>query len=153
MQIIAGNVDEYLLQVPNEWKNAFMKIRKTIIENISDGFQECIQYNMVSYVVPLSVYPEGYHVTPNTPLPFISLGLQKNFIALYHLGLYANQTLNNWFEKEYVKHSKTRLNKGKSCIRFGKTSDIPYQLIGELARKISLNQWIEMYGSQRPRKK
>ncbi|MFN8258239.1 MAG: DUF1801 domain-containing protein [Bacteroidales bacterium] len=153
MQLMAGNVEEYLSLIPEEWRNDFLKLRETILENLPGGFEECIQYNMISYVVPLALYPKGYHSKPGTPLPFISLGLQKNYIALHHIGLYANQTLNSWFEKEYPNHSKSKLNKGKGCIRFGKTSDIPYKLIGELLRKISVNKWIEIYESLKPAKK
>lgn len=100
---------------------------------------------MIGWTVPLQTYPAGYHCTPNTPLPFLNLASQKNFIALYNMGLYAQKDIYDWFVEEYPKHCKTKLDMGKSCIRFKKMDDIPLALIGELCRKMSPKQWIDLY--------
>jgi hypothetical protein len=100
---------------------------------------------MLCYSVPHSRYPAGYHCNPEQPLPFISVASQKNFIALYHMGIYADPELLAWFTAEYPKHSKTKLDMGKSCIRFKKPEAIPFALIAELAGKMTPDQWIERY--------
>ena len=102
---------------------------------------------MLNYVVPHSLYPAGYHCNPQQPLPFAAIASQKNFIAFYHMGIYSQPDLLNWFAEEYPKHSKTRLDMGKSCIRFKKPDQIPYKLIGELSRKINVKDWINIYES------
>jgi hypothetical protein len=121
------------------------KLRNSIIENIPQGFEEVMSYGMLGFVIPHSIYPEGYHCDPKLPLPFINLASQKNFIALYHMGIYADNQLLEWFVAEYPKNSKTKLDMGKSCIRFKKLDDIPYELIGDLAGKISVTDWIKSY--------
>jgi len=103
---------------------------------------------MIGFVVPLSLYPNGYHVKKDTPLPFINIANQKNFIALYHMGLYANPLLMDWFVQEYPKHNKRKLDMGKSCIRFKKPEEIPFELITELVRKMNCKDWISCYESQ-----
>jgi uncharacterized protein YdhG (YjbR/CyaY superfamily) len=143
--IEADNVDEYLEKIPQDRKKPMTKLRNTIVENIPEGFQETISYGMIGYVVPHSIYPKGYHCDTKLPLPFINIASQKNYIALYHLGLYANQQLLIWFQEEYKKVSKYKLDMGKSCIRFKKIDNIPYELIGELVSKISVEQWIKLY--------
>lgn len=113
--------------------------------NLPNGFEEQISYGHIGFVVPHSMYPNGYHCDPTSPLPFIGLASQKNFIALYHMGIYSDEKLLNWFKEEYPKHAKRKLDMGKSCIRFKKTDDIPYDLIGRLASKITPDQWIATY--------
>lgn len=113
--------------------------------NLPNGFEEQISYGHIGFVVPHSMYPNGYHCDPTSPLPFIGLASQKNFIALYHMGIYSDEKLLNWFIEEYPKHAKRKLDMGKSCIRFKKTDDIPYDLIGRLASKITPDQWIATY--------
>jgi uncharacterized protein YdhG (YjbR/CyaY superfamily) len=140
--------EQYIQQLPEERKNAFEKLRKVILQNLPKGFSETISYGMITYVVPHSLYPDGYHCNPSQALPFISIASQKNFIALYHMGLYANEDLLNWFIKEYPNHTKAKLDMGKSCIRFKKVDQIPYKLIGELCSKITPKQWIEIYESK-----
>jgi hypothetical protein len=100
---------------------------------------------MLGYVVPHSKYPNGYHCDPKLPLPFMTIASQKNFVAFYHMGIYADQKLLQWFTDEYPKHSKAKLDMGKSCIRFKKLDQIPYKLIGELVSKVSAEKWIETY--------
>ncbi|MBB6480168.1 DUF1801 domain-containing protein [Spirochaeta isovalerica] len=147
MQISASNVQEYMDQIPEERKDAFRKIRQVILDNLPEGFAEEMSYGMPGFVVPHSIYPAGYHCKPEEPLPFISLASQKNFIALYHMGIYSDENLLNWFREEYAKTCRTKLDMGKSCIRLKKMDDIPFGLIGELATKITVSQWIEIYES------
>ena len=121
------------------------ELRKVIINNLPKGFEEAMSYGMLSYVVPHSIYPQGYHCDTKQPLPFLSVASQKNFIAVYHMGMYADQNLLNWFVEEYPKHSKAKLDMGKSCIRFKKMDQVPVGLIGELASKMSVEEWIGTY--------
>jgi hypothetical protein len=138
-------IEEYVNSIPAERIDSFTKLRKTILANLPDGFVETMSYGMIGYVIPLSLYPKGYHCDPKLPLPFINIASQKNFIAIYHMGLYANQELFKWFVNEYPKHCKAKLDMGKSCIRFKKPDQIPFKLIGELASKMSSEEWIKMY--------
>lgn len=135
----------YIEQVDEKWRDSFAKLADIIATNIPDGFEQTMTYDMISYVVPLSSYPKGYHVTPNTPLPFISLAAQKRHIAVYHMGIYADNALLSWFQEEYAKRVPTKLNMGKSCIRFTSTKNIPYDLIGELVSKMTPAQWVTRY--------
>ncbi|WKL43925.1 DUF1801 domain-containing protein [Flavobacterium sp. ZE23DGlu08] len=148
MQSTATTVSAYLEEIPEERKDALKKLRETILKNIPKGFVEQMTYGMIGYVVPHSIYPNGYHCTPELPLPFMSFASQKNFIAVYHMGIYANPELLNWFVTEYPKHSTQKLDMGKSCIRFKKVNQIPFELIAELAQKMSVQEWITCYESQ-----
>ncbi len=148
MQSTATTVSAYLEEIPEERKDALKKLRATILKNIPKGFVEQMTYGMIGYVVPHSIYPNGYHCTPELPLPFMSFTSQKNFIAVYHMGIYANPELLNWFVTEYPKHSTQKLDMGKSCIRFKKANQIPFELIAELAQKMSVQEWITCYESQ-----
>ena len=145
MKYKAGSADQYIEQLPGDRKEAVSTLRGVILKNLPEGFEEQINYGMIGYVVPLSVYPKGYHLKKNEPLPFINIANQKNHIALYHLGLYTDKVLIEWFIKEYPRHSKNKLDMGKSCIRFKNPDQIPYILIGELAGKITVQQWIYLY--------
>ena len=145
MVIKAENVKEYIDQVPEDRKKALQNIRKVLKANLPKGFKECISYNMPSFVVPHSLYPDGYHCDPKVALPFVSFASQKNFIALYHSGIYADKDVHDWWVNEYPKHSKTKLDMGKSCIRFKNPDKIPLELIGELATKFTPEKWIEIY--------
>ncbi|WP_299667135.1 DUF1801 domain-containing protein [uncultured Polaribacter sp.] len=145
MQYKANSPEDYIRQVPEDRQNALKKLRKTIIDHLPKGFEEGIQYGMIGYFVPHSVYPEGYHCNPKEPLPFMSFASQKNSINLYHSGIYAIPEIHNWFVNEYPKHATRKLDMGKSCIRFKKTEEIPFDLIGDLCTKISLKEWIQIY--------
>ena len=145
MQSTAKTPLEYVESLPEDRKIVIEKIRTIVLENLPKGFEETIGYGMLGYVVPHSIYPSGYHCDPKTPLPFLSLASQKNFIAFYHMGIYADEKLLNWFVSEFPKHSKSKLDMGKSCIRFKKMNDIPYELLGELASKMSVQDWISLY--------
>ncbi|HPN68588.1 MAG TPA: DUF1801 domain-containing protein, partial [Saprospiraceae bacterium] len=116
-----------------------------IVKNLPDGFAAAISYGGLGYVVPHTIYPGGYHCKPEEPLPFAGLSSQKASINFYHMGIYAEPKLLEWFVNEYPKHSKQKLDMGKSCVRFKKMEDIPYELIAELMQKITVAQWIERY--------
>ena len=145
MKYEANTPEHYIAQLPDDRKQAITKLRQTILSNLPKGFEETMSYGMIGYVIPHSIYPAGYHCDPKQPLPFINIASQKNFVALYHMGIYANKELMEWFVNEYPKHSKLKLDMGKSCIRFKKVEQIPYELIAELARKISVDKWISIY--------
>lgn len=138
-------VADYLAQIPEERKLHFNKLRETIQSNLPKGFEECISYGMIGFVVPHSIYPNGYYCDPKLPLPFVSIASQKNFVSLYHMGIYTDSEMLHWFQAEYPKHCKTKLDMGKSCIRFKKLDQIPFQLIGELIQKMSVEDWISKY--------
>ncbi len=145
MQIIASTPEDYIEQLPEDRQHIIQKLREQILKNIPKGFAEEINYGMIGYVVPHSIYPKGYHCDITKPLPFMNIASQKNFVAVYHLGIYADNKLMKWFTDEYSNHCKTKIDMGKSCIRFKKMSDVPYELIGKLAKKVSVNDWINVY--------
>ena len=145
MKYEATTVEEYIAQLPEERTEPFKKLRKTILDNLPEGFEEGINYGMPSYYVPHSIYPDGYHCDPKLPLPFISIASQKNFIAFYNMGIYSDPKLLEWFTSEYPKYVKNKLDMGKSCVRFKKIDQIPYQLLGELLTKMSVSDWVEKY--------
>lgn len=141
----AKSPEEYIAQVPEERKVAMHKLRTIILENLPEGFEETMQYGMIGYVVPHSRYPDGYHCDPKIPLPFMSLASQKNNIALYHSGIYAQPDLAEWFRAAYAEKNIGKLDMGKSCIRLKKPGTIPYDLIADLCKKISVAEWIQTY--------
>jgi hypothetical protein len=143
----AKNPDEYINSLPEDRKIAMEKLRNVILKNLPKGFQEGMGYGMMGYSVPHSIYPKGYHCKPTDPLPFMGFASQKNSINFYHMGIYANKELYDWFVAEYPKYSTRKLDMGKSCMRFKKFEDIPFDLIGELVTKVSVEDWIETYES------
>lgn len=145
MQYKADSPEDYIGQLPEERKAPMTKLHNLIKENMPKGLESGMGYGMPAYFVPKSVYPPGYHCKPFPPLPFINLASQKNYIALYHSGLYAKKELYDWFVTEYPKHAKHKLDMGKSCIRFKKVDDIPYDLIKELLGKMTVEEWIGIY--------
>ena len=147
MQSKASSVKESVDELPSERKEVIEKLRAVILKNIPEGFSEGMGYGMIGYFVPHSLYPAGYHCDPKLPLPFMNVASQKNFVAFYHMGIYGSSKLLDWFVGEYSKRCKTKLDMGKSCVRFKKMNDIPYDLIGELVSKITVKEWIDMYES------
>ena len=145
MQISSTSIEDYVSKLPEERQEVFKKLFDTINNNLPEGFEENISYGMIGWAVPLEKYPAGYHCTPGSPLPFISVASQKNFIAVYHMGIYAKPELLNWFTEEFPKHSKRKLDMGKSCIRFKKMDEIPFELIAELSKKMTVDEWISLY--------
>lgn len=145
MKIEANSPGEYVAQVPEERRASFSQLRQTILDELPQGFEEVMSYGMIGYVVPHGVYPDGYHCTPNLPLPFMNIANQKNFIAFYHMGIYAEPELLQWFVNAYNAMDLPKLDMGKSCIRFKKWDRIPFELIGQLVAKRTPQQWIEVY--------
>jgi hypothetical protein len=147
MQIQALSVEDYISKIPEERQEVFRKICDTINNHLPAGFSQSVSSGMVGWGVPLKTYPAGYHCTPGSPLPFIGLASQKNFIALYHMGMYAKPELLNWFTEEFPKYSKRKLDMGKSCVRFKRTDDIPLELLAALSEKMTVQEWVETYES------
>ena len=145
MKIEANTPQQYLEQIQDDRKPAMNLLRQTILANLPEGFKEEMSYGMIGYVVPHSLYPAGYHCDPKLPLPFLAIASQKHFIAFYHMGIYADKPLYDWFTIEFPLYSKLKLDIGKSCVRFKKPDQIPFELIAELVQKISVKKWIEMY--------
>lgn len=145
MKYIANSPEEYISQLSDDRKSAVERLRTTIKSNLPKGFEETMSFGMIGYVIPLSIYPSGYHVNPTEPIPFISIASQKNYVAFYHMGIYTFPNVLAWFQEEYPKHVKTKLDMGKSCIRFKKMENIPYNLIAELCRKITVEDYLIKY--------
>jgi uncharacterized protein YdhG (YjbR/CyaY superfamily) len=145
MQYDVKSVEEYVAALPEKRKPIIEKLRKVILDNLPEGYQEQLSYGMIGYVVPLSRYPQGYHAKKGEPLPFLSLASQKNYIALYHMGLYGKPKLEQWFVKEYEERVPSKLDMGKSCIRFKNPNQIPYDLVAELCQKMSVDEFISIY--------
>lgn len=145
MSDVGTTVEGYIKQVPEDRRAAFEQLQQAILNHLPKGFVETISYGMIGYVVPHTTYPAGYHCSPKLPLPFINLANQKNFIALYHMGIYADPELLDWYVTAYPSHSKTKLDMGKSCLRFKKMDQIPFDLIGQLCQKMSPQDWIARY--------
>lgn len=148
MRYEATSPEDYISQLPEDRIEPIKKIRQIILDNLPKGMEEQMSYGMLGFVIPHSVYPDGYHCDPKTPLPFMNLASQKNFIAVYHMGMYAKKEILDWFTTEYGKRCKYKLDMGKSCVRFKKMNDIPYDLIGELTAKMSTEEWIAVYEDQ-----
>jgi len=145
MQSKATTVEAYIAELPEDRQKMINEFRKVIKKNMPKGFQECMNYGMIGWVVPHSKYPGGYHCNPKDPLPFMGLASQKNSVNFYHMGIYGDPKLLKWFTDEHAKASSKKLDMGKSCVRYKKAEDIPLKLIGELAAKISVDDWISRY--------
>lgn len=139
------DIKKYIQELPEDRQKVMQQLRETILQNIPKGFEEAFIYKMIGFVVPKSLYPNGYHCDSKLPLPFINIASQKNFIAIYHMGIYADPKLYDWFLEEYPKHCKSKLDIGKSCIRFKKVNEIPFQLIAELVSKMTWEEWVKLY--------
>ena len=140
-------VNDMLTNLPKDRAEPFNKLHDVIVKNLPKGFEAGSSYGGLGYVVPHKLYPDGYHCKPSDPLPFAGITSRKDSINFYHMGIYADPELLKWFQTEYPKHTKQKLDIGKSCVRFKKLDDIPYKLIGELMKKLSVKQWIEKYES------
>lgn len=138
-------IEEYVQQVDDKRREVFQELLEVVRNNLPEGFQEIMQYGMITFVVPLECYPKGYLERQDEPLPFISLAAQKNHIALYHMGILANKELLEWFQINYQKQVPTKLNMGKSCIRLTNIKHIPFDLLGELVSKMTMTDWITSY--------
>jgi len=145
MQSKATTPEQYLSELPEDRRIVMEKLRSVASKKLPKGFNEVMSYGMLGYVVPHEIYPNGYHCTPELPLPFFNIASQKNSINIYHMALYGDKQLYDWFVTEYPKHCKSKLDMGKSCVRFKKLDDIPFDLIGELLSKLTVEDWIKMY--------
>jgi len=145
MQSKAATPQQYIDELPEDRKAPINKLRQQILDNLPKGIEEQMSYGMLGYVIPHSVYPDGYHCDTSLPLPFMNLASQKNFIGVYSMVLYSKKELYDWFTTEYAKRCKYKLDMGKSCIRLKKMEDIPFELIGELTAKVTAEQWIDIY--------
>ena len=139
------SIKDYTNSLASDRKTTITQLINVIEQNIPKGFEKVMNYGMPSFVIPHSIYPNGYHCDTTLPLPFIGVSNQKSSISLHHMGLYADPELLNWFKLEYPKHSNTKLDMGKSCIRFKKFNEIPYELIGILSNKMTVKNWIDIY--------
>lgn len=144
-------VDAYLAELPTDRREVVTQLCNTIRDNLPDGFVELMTSNMPTYVVPLDIYPAGYHVARNTPLPFVSFASLKSHIALYHFGMYVDKELLNWFEAQYAERTDHKLDMGKSCVRFKNPDHIPMELIAELMRQRTVQDWVGLYEAVRPK--
>ena len=147
MKAVGKTVNEILTSLPEDRAEPFNKLHDTIVNNLPEGFEAAVSYGGLGYVVPHKLYPAGYHCKPSEPLPFAGIASQKGSINFYHMGIYADPVLLQWFQQAYPKHSKQKLDMGKSCVRFKKMDAIPYELIGELMQKMTVKEWIEKYES------
>ena len=148
-----NEIDNYISKLNIERQEVILTLRNGLLNNLPDGFNEEISFGMIGYVVPLSIYPKGYHTKQNTPLPFINLASQKNHIGYYHMGIYSMPNLMSWFVDAYSKSVNHKLDMGKSCIRIKKFNDVPYSLFQQLAKKVTVEDWIMTYESHYLKKK
>ncbi|WP_298531697.1 DUF1801 domain-containing protein [uncultured Algibacter sp.] len=153
MQSKATTPKQYIAELPEDRKVPVEKLRQQILDNLPEGIEEAMNYGMLGYVIPHTVYPDGYHCDPKLPLPFMNLASQKNFVAVYSMVLYAKPDVMDWFTPEYAKRCKYKLDMGKSCIRFKRMDDIPFELIGELTTKVNAKEWINIYENSRKKSK
>lgn len=145
MKATGSTVYEILTNLTEDRAEPFNKLHNVIVKNLPNGFEPAISYGGLGYVVPHTLYPGGYHCKPSEPLPFAGIASQKYSINFYHMGIYCDPKLLEWFVTEYPRRSMQKLDMGKSCVRFKKLDDIPFELIGELMKKMSVNEWINMY--------
>ncbi len=152
MKANGTTVMDILSNIPSERAEHFNQLHDVIVKNLPNGFEAGISYGGLGYVIPHSLYPAGYHCKPIEPLPFAGISSQKNSINFYHMGMYSDPLLFEWFVTEYPKHSKKKLDMGKSCVRFKNPDEIPFKLIAELMRKMSAQEWINLYESKLKKK-
>lgn len=148
MQSQAKTVSEYLSELPPDRADAVRRVRAVIKKNLPKGYEETMQYGMISYVVPLSVYPAGYLGKKDVPLPYVSLASQKNHMAVYLLNIYASPESEKWFFEAYKKSGK-KMDVGKSCVRFKKLDDLPLDVIGKAVAKTPVKDWISLHEQNR----
>ncbi len=149
MQSKAKTVAQYLSALPKDRREALLAVRSTILKNLPKGYAEGMQYGMIGYFVPHSVYPAGYHCDPKQPLPFAGLASQKNHMAIYLMCVYSDPELEAWFRESWAKTGK-KLDMGKSCVRFKKLDDVALNVIGQVIRRVPVKKFIEFYESAIP---
>ncbi|MBS3937383.1 MAG: DUF1801 domain-containing protein [Peptococcaceae bacterium] len=151
-KVVPTNPQVYIESQPEKRREALLRLRQTILQNLPVGFAEIMQYGGIGYVVPHALYAAGYHCNPKEPLPFAGLANRKHYVAVYHLGVYADRNLLEWFAEAYAALNIGRLDMGKSCIRFNNISKIPYRLMGELFAKMTVREYVQMYEGTKPKK-
>ena len=144
MKSQAKTVKEYLAGLPEERRRTVAAVRDVIRKNLPEGYEEGMQYGMIGYYIPHSIFPEGYHCDPAQPLPYACLASQKNHMALYLMCVYGDQGTRAWFEKAYRATGK-KLDMGQSCVRFKKLEDLPLEVIGQAVAKIPLDKYLARY--------
>lgn len=154
VQSQAATVSEYLSSLPPERKRELSKVRAVIRKHLPKGYRETMQYGMISYVVPLSRYPEGYLNKKDVPLPYLSLGAQKSHLALYLMNVYGSPELEQWFRAAWAKSGK-KLDMGKSCVRFSRAEDLALDVVGEAVSRTPVDAFVERHEAarQQPRKR
>ncbi len=146
MQSKATTVKEYLDALPEDRRKALQAVRKVIKANLDKGYKEGMQYGMIGYFVPHSIYPDGYHCDPKQPLPFASIASQKNHMAIYMMCVYSDPKLQEWFQKAWAKTGK-KLDMGKSCVRFKKIEDVALEVVGEAIKRVPVKKFVDHYES------
>lgn len=144
MQSNAVTVAEYLAELPPDRRLALSAVRKAVLESLDRGYEEGMQYGMIGYYVPHSMYPAGYHCDPRQPLPFAGLASRKNHMAIYLMSVYIDEASAAWFRQAWSKTGK-KLDMGKSCIRFKKLEDLPLDVIAEVIRRATAKKYIAAY--------
>ena len=139
----AITVEQYLNELPNDRKKAISIVRQTILENLPEGYDEVMNWGMITYEVPLETYPNTYN---GKPLMYAALASQKNHMSVYLTGCYMSLDVRDKFEKAYKKSGK-RFDAGKSCIRFKKVNDLPLELLGKTIASMDVNKFIELDGN------
>ena len=148
MQSKASTVEQYLSELPEDRRAALGEVRKVILANLDNDYEEGMQYGMIGYYVPHRVYPAGYHCDPRQPLTFAGLASQKNHMALYLMCLYGDSPTAEWFKKAWAKTGK-KVDMGKSCLRFKKIEDLALDVIGEAIQRVPAKKYIEHYEAAR----
>lgn len=144
MQSQAASVAEYLEELPEDRRETVQAVREEILRNLPKGYEEGMQYGMIGYYVPHSLYPAGYHCSPDQPLPFASLASQKQHVSVYLYCVYSDEKEADWFRRSWLKTGK-KLNMGKSCVRFRKLDDVPLKVIGQAVKRVPVAKFIATY--------
>lgn len=141
----AKTVDEYLSELPPDRRETIAEVRATILEHLPEGYEEAMNWGMISYEIPLSRYPETYN---DQPLAYAALASQKNYCSLYLMGLYTDPELLGRLERSYAERGK-RIDAGKCCLRFKRLDDLPLDLVGEIVASVTPDEYIERYEASR----
>jgi hypothetical protein len=144
----ASTVAQYLAALPADRRAALSAVRKVINENLPERYEEGMQFGMIGWYVPLSLYPAGYGENPKVPLPLVGLASQKSGMVLHFIGLYLNPTLSTWFTSEYQKCGK-KLDMGKGCVRFKKLEDLALEVVGRTDARVSVAEHMANYQAAR----
>jgi len=145
MRSDATTVEQYLAELPDDRRDAVETVRDLVVENLPEGYEEEMNWGMISFGVPLETYPDTYN---GQPLMYAALASQKNYMSLYLTTVWAGGAVNEDFRREY-EESGSRLDMGKSCVRFRKIDDLPLDLIARTIAAVDVDSFIEMYESSR----